>query len=77
MRHYESKVASKFEKHHVSRLPHPPYSPEMSPCNFWLFELLKEVLRDREFKSGHETEKAITMVWAELTFDEVQSTFHK
>jgi hypothetical protein len=25
--HNESKVASKFEKHHASRLPHPLYSP--------------------------------------------------
>jgi hypothetical protein len=33
MCHNESKVASKFEKHHVWRLPHPLYSPDMSPCD--------------------------------------------
>jgi transposase len=56
------KVASKFEKHHVSRLPHPPYSPDVSPSGWWLFGMLKRVLEDREFKSSHEIEKAIAKV---------------
>jgi hypothetical protein len=25
---------SKFDKHHIARLPHPPYSPGLSPCEF-------------------------------------------
>jgi hypothetical protein len=31
--HNGSKVVSKFEKHHVSRLPHRSYSLDMSPCD--------------------------------------------
>jgi hypothetical protein len=53
-----------------------PHSPDISPCGFWLFEMLKEVLKDREFKLSHEIEDAITKVWDELIFDEVQSLFH-
>jgi histone-lysine N-methyltransferase SETMAR len=69
-------VASKFEKHHVSRLSHPSYSPDISPCDFWLFGILKGVLKDREPNSSNEIEEAIVRVWVELIFDEVQSVFH-
>uniref|UniRef100_A0A1I8G015 DDE_3 domain-containing protein n=1 Tax=Macrostomum lignano TaxID=282301 RepID=A0A1I8G015_9PLAT len=30
-------------------LPHPPYSPDLSPCNFDLFPKLKNQLRGRRF----------------------------
>jgi histone-lysine N-methyltransferase SETMAR len=77
MCHNGSKVAAKFEKYHVIRSPHPPYSPDTSPCDFWLFGMLKEVLKDREFSSSDEIEEAITKVWDDLTFDQVQSVFHE
>jgi hypothetical protein len=33
-------------------------------------------LKDREFNSSDEIEKAMTKAWDELTFDEVQNAFH-
>jgi hypothetical protein len=74
--HNESKVVSKFDKHHTAGLPRPPYSPDLSPCDFWLFGMLKEILKDRKFHSHDEVKEAITMAWDDLTFDEVQSVFH-
>jgi hypothetical protein len=65
-----------FEKHHVSRSPHAPYSPDINPGDVLFFEILKGVLKDRECNSSDEIEVAITKVWDELTFDEVQSVFH-
>jgi hypothetical protein len=38
--------------------------------------MLKGILKDREFRSHDEIEKAITMAWNDLIFDEVQSVFH-
>jgi hypothetical protein len=73
-------MAPKFNKHHVSRSPHPSYSPDLRPCGFWLSGtgILKEVLKDREFNSSDEIEEAITItnVWNELTFNEWQSVFN-
>jgi hypothetical protein len=60
--HNGSKMASKFEKYHVSRLPHSLYSPEINPCDFWLFGMLKGVLKDREFHLSNEIEDVITKV---------------
>jgi hypothetical protein len=37
---------------------------------------LNGVLKDRESNSSDEIEEAITKVWNELAFDEVQSVFH-
>jgi hypothetical protein len=53
---------SKFERHYVSPRPDPPDSPDIKPCNFWFFEMLKGVMKDYEFHSGEETEEAIPKV---------------
>jgi hypothetical protein len=74
--HNGSKVASKFEQHHIFGLPHPPYSPDISPCDFWLFGLLKGIMKDGEFRSHEEIEEAITVAWNDLAFEDVQSIFY-
>jgi hypothetical protein len=70
-----SKITSTFAKHYLSRMPQPPYSPDMSPCDFWLFSLLKGIFKDREFSSSEQIEKAITHVWNDLSFEDVRSVF--
>jgi hypothetical protein len=56
-------------------MPHQPYSPDISPCGFWLFGMLKQILRDREFSSSDEIEDVIAQIWNYLTFDGVHSVF--
>jgi hypothetical protein len=68
-------VTAKIKKNHVFRMLHPPYSPEVRPCDFWLFEMLRQILNDRKFSSSDEIEDAIAQVWNGLTFDDVQSFF--
>jgi histone-lysine N-methyltransferase SETMAR len=38
------------EKMHWKVLPYPPYSPDLSPYDFYLFELLKDALGDSQFQ---------------------------
>jgi histone-lysine N-methyltransferase SETMAR len=75
MCHNGSKVVSKFDKHNIARLPHPPYSPDLSRCDFSLFGMLEGILKDREFHSHDESEEAITTARNDFTFDEVQVSF--
>jgi hypothetical protein len=75
MCHNEAKIISEFQKHHLARMPHSPYSPYISPCDFWLFGMLKGILKDREFASSEEIEVAIAGVWNDLTSDDMQSVF--
>jgi hypothetical protein len=63
------------KKNHISRMPHPSHSPDISPCDFWRFGMLKQILRDREFSSSYESEDAIAQAWNDVTFDDVQSVF--
>jgi hypothetical protein len=68
--------ASKFEKHHVSQLPHSTHSPDRNPCGFGLFGMLKRILKGYESNSSNEIEEAIMIVSDELIFDELQNVFH-
>ena len=35
-------------------LSHPAYSPDLAPCDFWLFKDLKRPLRGRRFSNNNE-----------------------
>jgi hypothetical protein len=35
-------------------IPHPPYSPDLAPCNFLLFPEMKLKLKGRRFNSTYE-----------------------
>lgn len=37
------------EEHNIQVWPHPPYSPDLASCDFWLFPTLKRKLQDRAF----------------------------
>ena len=43
-------------------LPHPPYSPDMSPPDFYLFPKLKKPLRGKCFGSIEEVSHEVTRV---------------
>jgi hypothetical protein len=70
-----SKVASKFGQHHIFGLPHPSFSPDLSPCDFWLFDLLKGIMNGREFHFHVGIEEAMTVAWYDFIFEDVQSIF--
>ena len=40
-------------------LPHPPYSPDLTPCDFHLFGPLKESLRGRKFTLNNDVQSAM------------------
>jgi transposase len=76
MCHNGTKITEKLEKRHIVRAPHPPYSPDLSPCDFWLFGILKQKMKERVFHSEEQILAAITESWNELTFEDIQKVFH-
>ena len=38
-------------KHSITVLPHPPYSPDLAPYDFFLFPMLKRPLKGRRFET--------------------------
>jgi hypothetical protein len=37
-------------KHSIPVVPHPPYSPDSAPCDFFLFLRLKSTLKEKRFQ---------------------------
>ena len=44
----------------VTVLDHPPYSPDLAPCDFWLFPKLKSVVKGLHFASVDEIKDRVT-----------------
>jgi hypothetical protein len=56
-------------------MPCPSYSPDTGICGFWVFPIVKRILKDCEFNSNDEIEEAITLAWNDLNFDDVHRVF--
>ena len=56
----------------IKTVPQPPYSPDLAPCDFWLFPKLKEKLRGCRSETIEEMKEAVTKVIDMLT----QEDFH-
>ena len=52
----------------IKTLPQPPYSPELAPCEFWLFPKL----RGYRYETTEEMKEAVTKAIDTLT----QKDFH-
>jgi hypothetical protein len=44
-------------KNSMIRLLHPPYSPDLAPCDFFLFLRMKKVLKGKRFADVKEVKK--------------------
>ena len=60
--HASRAVSEILEKYGWQVLPHPPYSPDMSPPDFDLFPKLKKPLRGKLFRSIGEVSNEVTRV---------------
>ena len=49
--HKSATVQENLKESGLHVLDHAPYSPDLSPCDFWLFPRLKEMLAGHRFKS--------------------------
>jgi histone-lysine N-methyltransferase SETMAR len=73
--HNGRKVTDELENLKLDRVAHAPYSRDMSPCDFWLFGMLKQKIQDPMFETTQEILMPICKVWSEVTFEDLQSVF--
>ena len=52
--HNSKMTMQSISNYKIVRIPHPPYSPDIAPCDFWLFGKLKEYLKGKRFDSETE-----------------------
>jgi hypothetical protein len=68
-------ATTEFDHRRLGRAEQPPYSSDLSQCDFWLFGILKERFKDRQLRGVQSLHQAITDLWDELTFEYVQAVF--
>ncbi|PAA64652.1 hypothetical protein BOX15_Mlig033664g1 [Macrostomum lignano] len=61
----------------ISTLPHPAYSPDLAPCDFWLFPKIKKSLRGRRFQSDEELEQAAKEAIDGIPIEDFQGLMNK
>ena len=57
----------------IKTVPHPPYSPNLAPCDFWLFPKL----RGCRYETIEEMKEAVTKVIDTLTQEDFHGAFQK
>ena len=58
-------------------IDHPPYSPDISPCDFWLFPELKKHLGGRHFDTRQDMGTAIYHYLNFIDREQYKKTFSK
>ena len=64
-------------KMRIKTVPHSPDSPDLAPCDFWLFPNLKEKLRGCRYETIEEMKEAVMNVIHTLTQEEFHGAFPK
>jgi len=55
--HRSFKVSQFLAKNNMTMIPHPPYSPDLAPCDFFLFPKLKLRMKGRRFNTTEEIQE--------------------
>lgn len=56
-------------------LEHPPYSPDLAPCDFFLFPKIKSALKGTRFESMEEVKRKSVELLNPLTQEDFQHWF--
>ena len=57
-------------KHSTAQLQQPPYSPDLAPCDFFLFPRLKEVLKGQRFEATEDIQRNSTKTLLDIPKEE-------
>ena len=70
--HKSMKTMAKLSELGYELLPHPPYSPDLSPSDYWLFSDFKKILQGKRFSSNEEV-----IAETEAYFEAKDKSFYK
>lgn len=74
---FKTKTTNFLQSKNIKVMHHLPYSPDVTPCNFWLFPQLKINLRGCSFKDCKDVLIAIDKFFISLRLEHFQKTFEK
>jgi len=70
-------IRSYLAKHQTSIVPHPPYSPDLVPADFFLFPKLKTTLKGRRFQTIEEIQENAIRELRAITESAFQEAFQQ
>jgi transposase len=70
-------IRSCLAKHQISVVPHPPYSPDLAPGDFFLLPKLKTTLKGRRFQTIEEIHENATRELRSITQSAIQEAFQQ
>ena len=73
--HVHKNVKKFLTERGITLIQHPPYSPDLAPCDFWLFDKLKSSLGN--FSDIKSLKRAITEALIKIPKEEYLKTFQK
>ena len=73
--HIQKNVLNYLDKQGFILMEHPPNSPDLVPCDFWLFDYIKQRLTDAPDAESLETQ--ITKILEDIPKKEYKKTFEK
>jgi hypothetical protein len=73
--HNGRKITEEISDARLKSLPDPAYSPDLSPCDCWLFGVLKAKVKDQAFQTVEEISDAIPWIWNAMSFEQLQPVF--
>ena len=75
---YRALVTREFLAHRgIITLPHPPYSPDLAPCDFFFFPKMKLQLKGRRFDRVEKIQRASQNVLGKLRKQDFQHAFQQ
>jgi hypothetical protein len=75
--HNGQKITGQLTNANITRATHSSYSPDLSPCGFWLFAFLKESMKSMELTTESYIVEAIPRIRPGATFETLQSVFQE
>ena len=67
--------SSFWQKNNMTVIPHPPYSPNLAPCDFFLFPHMKGQMKGKCFADVTEVKKKTVEVLNNISTEEFQNVF--
>ena len=73
--HRVSTTQETIDRRSIEVLGHPPYSPDLAPCDFFLFPTLKKVLRSQQFDDVADLQRVVQSAIAFLGLSAYKNCF--
>ncbi len=72
--HTSAKTLAVIGESDILMVSHPPYSPDLAPCDYWAFPFIKNHLRGHKFRNLEEVQAAVRRVFRETSPDQFKSS---